>query len=197
MNEKLNRILRDRDREIAAIQANPELTQRAKNDRIAAAREGYQQEHEQAKAEERARLEKRVSDTRRSVFHVDTTGAIGRGEEEKVREVYRNLWSATEMMTDDVFAAKDTLGKMLDQSERTGDPMLGLVAYHRALDIAANNTTALSDLGMQELVNRYLADKPQAAKALENYGMAVAEANEATSFEGRFSGAMGDRVFDE
>jgi len=115
-------------------------------------------------------------------------------EKEQIREVYRNLWDVVQIQTQDLSEAKETLGQMLDQAARTGDDMLARVAYQRALDIGAQ-PSALGDFGMQAIVDRYLADKPQEAKALERYNNALQAANQAKNPESLLAQALTGRMF--
>jgi hypothetical protein len=54
------------------------------------------------------------------------------------------------------------LEKILKQAERTDDTLLGLATYHRAID-----------LGLQPIIDRYLADLPKEERAMECYAAAV------------------------
>lgn len=159
-----------------------------------AVRELAQREYEEAKAEERHRIEQEVTSSRRAVYGIPTQGAITQVEKEQIREVYRNLWDVVQIQTQDLSEAKETLGQMLDQAARTGDDMLARVAYQRALDIGAQ-PSALGDFGMQAIVDRYLADKPQEAKALERYNNALQAANQAKNPESLLAQALTGRMF--
>jgi hypothetical protein len=55
----------------------------------------------------------------------------------------------------------------LHQAERTGDTLLARAAYHRAID-----------LGIQGIVDAYLATRPKEAKAWEDYTQAHREVSQ-------------------
>jgi hypothetical protein len=54
------------------------------------------------------------------------------------------------------------LEKILKQAERTDDTIMAKAAYHRAID-----------LGLQPIIDRYLADRPKEERAMERYAAAV------------------------
>jgi len=190
-------VLIKRDAEIAHINSYVDIKDEVKERRIAEVKAKAQVEYEEAKQAEKLALQKEVITTRNAVYNVPTQGAISQGEKEQVREVYRNLWDVIQIRTADLGEAKEELGQILDQAERTGDGMLARVAYHRALDIGAQQTElgALTDFGMQEIVDRYLEGRDKEARALERYNKALEAANQANSVESLLAQAFTDQMF--
>jgi len=190
-------VLIKRDAEIAHINSYVDIKDEVKERRIAEVKAKAQVEYEEAKQAEKLALQKEVITTRNAVYNVPTQGAISQGEKEQVREVYRNLWDVIQIRTADLGEAKEELGQILDQAERTGDGMLARVAYHRALDIGAQQTElgALTAFGMQEIVDRYLEGRDKEARALERYNKALEAANQANSVESLLAQAFTDQMF--
>jgi hypothetical protein len=131
----------------------------------------HQEEYEKAKQAEQLAKQEEVRASRNAVFNVPVDGVLSQGEKRA-----------------------DSRGISQSQAERTGDGMLARVAYHRALDIGAHPSD-LTDYGMQAIVDRYLADKPGEAKALERYNRALEEANRVKDVESLLAQAMTDRMF--
>jgi|SRR5215218_1284255 len=179
-------ILQERDRATSEIRAKVEWTEDAKNERIGEINRWAQQEYTEAKEAEQRRIEVEVVSSRRGVYGVPTEGAISAGEVEQVRAAFRGAWDDVLIRTpsEAPHEAKEGLEEILAQAERTGDSLLARAAYHRGLD-----------LGIQSVVDRYLADKPKEARALERYNKALQESNQSKSLEGLFASAMNDQAF--
>jgi hypothetical protein len=79
---------------------------------------------------------------------------------------------------------RQTLASILDEAERTGDPLLARAVYHRAIDV-----------GEQGIVDRYLSTRKTEAAAWQRYTEAAQEANQATSFESLLAVGMTDQQF--
>jgi hypothetical protein len=76
------------------------------------------------------------------------------------------------------------LASILDEAERTGDPLLARAVYHRAIDV-----------GEQGIVERYLSTRPTEAQKWQRYAEAAQEAEQATSFESLFAEGLADQQF--
>jgi hypothetical protein len=82
--------------------------------------------------------------------------------------------------------AAEELERVLGQAERTGDTLLARAAYHRAID-----------LGVQSVVDAYLAPRPQENRAWEAYTQAYQEVNQSRGFDGILERSLTDRAFSE
>jgi len=99
-------------------------------------------------------------------------GALSAGETAQIHQAFRMAWDEVLFRTHDPMGAQEELMEILDQAERRGDGLLARAAFHRGLD-----------LGLDTLVDSYLAARPKEAKALERYKAALEKANQAKSFE--------------
>jgi hypothetical protein len=77
-----------------------------------------------------------------------------------------------------------TLASILDEAERTGDPLLARAVYHRAIDV-----------GERGIVDRYLSTRPTEAQQWQRYTEAAQEAQQAASFEALYAQGMIDKQF--
>jgi hypothetical protein len=82
--------------------------------------------------------------------------------------------------------AQEELERVLEQAERTGDRLLARAAYHRGID-----------LGIQGIVDAYLAPRPAESRAWDAYTSAYREANRAGSVEGLLGAGFAARAFSE
>jgi hypothetical protein len=81
--------------------------------------------------------------------------------------------------------AEQKLGPILEQAERTGDPLLARAVYHRALD-----------LGARGIIDRYSAGRPKkVAQDYQRYVEAQELMNQSKGFEGLVASALRDRDF--
>jgi hypothetical protein len=182
-------ILRDRDDEIANIRAKVEWTEEAKNERIAAVHEWAQREYAEAREAERERIQRCLESAKQAVFQVPGGYLSSDAEKAQImaafRSARRDVLSATKIEDRESGAqVGQTLASILDEAERTGDPLLARAVYHRAIDV-----------GEQGIVERYLSTRKTEADAWQRYTKAAAEAEQATSFESLYAGAMMDQQF--
>jgi hypothetical protein len=181
-------ILRDRDNEIANIRAKVEWTEEAKNERIAAVHEWAQREYAEAREAERERIQQRLESTKRAVFQVPGGYMSSDAEQAQIMAAFRSarkdVLSATKIEDRESGAqVGQTLASILDEAERTGDPLLARAVYHRAIDV-----------GEQGIVDRYLSTRKTEAAAWQRYTEA-AEAEQASSFESLYATGMMDQQF--
>jgi hypothetical protein len=191
-------ILRDRDNEIANIRAKVEWTEEFKNERIAAVHEWALREYAEAREAERERIQRRLESTKRAVFDIPTGYGSSYAEEAQIHHLFRRALAEVKAATKDPKSAQRTLDALLDQAERRGDPFLARAVYHHAIDMGDQKIELGDqsiDLGGQKIVDRFLANNPVGDKKWQAYTEAAAEAQQATSFEGRFASAMMDKQF--
>jgi hypothetical protein len=182
-------ILRDRDDEIANIRAKVEWTEEAKNERIAAVHEWAQREYAEAREAERERIQRCLESAKQAVFQVPGGYLSSDAEKAQImaafRSARRDVLSATKIEDRESGAqVGQTLASILDEAERTGDPLLARAVYHRAIDV-----------GEQGIVDRYLSTRKTEAAAWQRYTEAAQEAQQATSFESLYATGMMDQQF--
>ena len=163
-------ILSQRSAEVEQIRGYADLTEEAKHRRIdevnARARQAYQQALEDQERERAEHLEK----TKKAVFRVPIPATASDAEEAQIHAAYRaaynDVYSST-LLSESPAEAQEELERLLGQAERSGDKLLAKAAYHRAID-----------LGIQSVVDAYLATRPQEYRAWESYTAAYLEANQ-------------------
>ena len=157
-------ILNRRNAEVAQIRGYADLTEEAKERRIAEVIERAQAEYAEAlEAEERERTE-------RLVFRVPVPAGTTDAEEAQIQAAFRSAWGdvySSTLSSENPEQAREELERILGQAERTGDKLLARAAYHRAID-----------LGVQSVVDAYLSSRPQENRAWESYTAAYQEARE-------------------
>jgi hypothetical protein len=163
-------ILRQRNAEVEQIRGFVDLTEEAKNRRIAEvnerARAQYAGAIEATERERAARLER----SKQAVFRVPIPATATDAEEAQIHAAYRaaynDVYSST-IFSESPADAQEELERLLGQAERSGDKLLAKATYHRAID-----------LGIQSVVDAYLASRPQENRAWESYTAAYQEANQ-------------------
>jgi hypothetical protein len=163
-------ILNRRNAEVAQIRGYADLTEEAKDRRIAEVSERAQAEYAEAlEAGQRERAE-RLERSKHAVFRVPVPATATDAEEAQIHAAYRAAWSevySSTLSPDSPEEAQEELGRILSQAERTGDKLLARAAYHRGID-----------LGAQGVVDAYLATRPQENRAWESYTVAHQEVSE-------------------
>jgi hypothetical protein len=183
MTTAAQEILRGRDAEIQKIQGYADLTEEAKDRRIAEVTERAQAEYTEAQEAEKRGREERLDSAKKAVYRVPASPTYSDAEVAQVHAAFRSAWADVLMATPNPMGAQEELGEILEQAERTGDSLLARAAYHRGLD-----------LGLQPIIDRYLQSRPKEAKALQRYNKAVEEADQASSLENLLAGALAGRT---
>jgi len=165
-------ILNRRNAEVQQIRGYVDLTEEAKQRRIAEVNERARQEYWQAvESEERERAE-RLERSKAAVFRVPIPSSATDAEEAQIHAAYRaaynDVYSSTSLFADSPAEAQEELERLLAQAERSGDKLLAAATYHRAID-----------LGIQSVVDAYLASRPAESRAWESYTQAHQEASHA------------------
>jgi hypothetical protein len=157
-------ILNRRNREVEQIRAYVDLTEEAKAERIAAVTEKANSEFAAAKEAEKQRREERLKNSERGVFAVvdDVTATPSEAEKAQIHAAYRQGSGDVYWATMEPGEAPAELEGILTEAERTDDTLMAKAAYHRAID-----------LGLQPIIDRYLADRPKEERAMERYAAAV------------------------
>jgi hypothetical protein len=183
-------ILRQRNAEVDQIRGFVDLTEEAKQRRIAEVNErAHQAEYREAiETQERERAE-RLQKSKRSVFQIPIPLGATDGEAAQIRASYRSARSdieyaiAPSLGTDPQYTQKE-LERFLEQAELTGDPELARAAYHVSIKH-----------GVQSVVDTYLSSRPQESRAWEHYSTAHEEANAARSPEGLLERSLTEQAF--
>ena len=174
-------ILNERNAEVARIRGYRDLTEEAKERRIAEVNERARAEHRQAVEDEERRRVERLERTKRAVFRVPVSATATDAEEAQIHTAYRfaynDVYSSTRGLTSPE-EAQEELERHLHQAERSGDTLLARAAYHRAID-----------LGIQSVVDSYLSLRPAEERAWNSYTEAHQEAQAASGIEASLEGA--------
>src|SRR5215218_800730 len=156
-------IIRDRDNEIANINANPEWTHEAKQARIKPVREWARNEVRAVREAEKARREQAVRETKVAVHRVPLPDAALESERATVWAGFRAARAEVNAATNTDGASLeglqgvgDRLADMLDEATLTGDDHLARATYVRSLE-----------LGVESVRDRYLASRPTERKKYE------------------------------
>jgi hypothetical protein len=166
------------------------LTEEAKQRRIGEVNERARAEYAEAlEANERERAE-RLEKSKKAVFRVPIPATATDAEEAQIHAAYRaaynELYYSTSLFADSPGEAQEELEQQLQQAERSGDELLAAAAYHRAID-----------LGVQSVVDTYLASRPAENRAWESYTTALQEVQNASGIAGLFERALTERAFSE
>ncbi len=180
-------ILNQRNAEVAKIRGFADLTEEAKNQRIAdvneRARAAYAEASEAGARERAERLER----TQKAVFRIPVSATATDAEAAQIYAAFRGAYDAVYSATaasEGPEQAQEKLSGVLQQAERTGDKLLATATYHRAID-----------LGAQGIVDTYLSTRPAASRAWKSYTEAHQEANQADGFEGLLGRGLLARAF--
>jgi hypothetical protein len=179
-------ILNQRNAEVEQIRQYADLTEEAKERRIAEVNERSRAAYAEAlEANERERAE-RLERSKKAVFRVPIPSSATDAEEAQIHAAYRaaynDVYSST-VFSESPGEAQEELERLLGQAERSGDKLLARAAYHRAID-----------LGIQSVVDAYLSTRPQENKAWETYTEAQEEAGYASSIEGLLERGLAERA---
>jgi hypothetical protein len=178
-------ILYQRNAEVEKIRGYADLTQEAKNRRIAEVNNRAQAEYAEAREKDKRQREERLKSTKNAVFRVPTGNVPSDAEAAQIHAAFRGAYSDVLSATEDPRnpqQAQEKLERILEQAERTGDTLLARTACHRAIDF-----------GAQPIVDRYLEGRPKEAKAWQSYTEAAEEVNEASEIGHLLAGALTER----
>jgi hypothetical protein len=181
-------ILRQRNAEVEKIRGYADLTEEAKQRRIAEVNERARAAHSEAiEANERER-EQRLEQTKQAVFRIPIPYSATDGEAAQIRSSYRTARTDVELALapfweTDPGHTQEKLEGFLEQAELTQDPELARAAYHLAIKH-----------GVQSVVDAYLSTRPQENKAWESYTTAQEEAGYASSIGGLLERGLAERA---
>ncbi len=129
-------ILRQRDAEVAQIRGYADLTEEAKNRRIAEVNERAQAEYAEAReTAERERAE-RLERSKKAVFRVPVPATATDAEAAQIHASYRGAFNDVYSSTASAESpgqAQEELSRLLEQADRSGDKLLASAVYHRGI----------------------------------------------------------------
>jgi hypothetical protein len=179
-------IKQELDRKVAEIRGYADLTDEAKQRRIAEAYAEAEQEYREAVAEEERTIRERAEKAEKAVFaYGDPLGACD-VEKAQLRALQRGAYNS---VYDSLYfleggEAREELERLLVRAERTGDPELAQAVYHVA-----------TERGERSVADAYLGKRPQEKKRWEGYVEARQEAEALDSLDGKLGRAMGNTLF--
>ena len=182
-------ILNQRNAEVAKIRGYADLTEEAKNRRIAEVNERAQAAYAEAReTNERERAE-RLERSKKGVFRVPIPATATDAEAAQIHASYRaafnDVYSST-ASAESPQQAEEELERLLTQAERSGDGLLARAVYHRGID-----------LGIQSVVDSYLSARPQESRAWEAYTTAHQEAAQSRGVGHLLERMLTKRAFSE
>jgi hypothetical protein len=181
-------VIQTRNAKIAEINGYVDLTQDAKDRRIAEVRQWAESEVHAIQEEDKERREANLARAKKEVFRVSVKDTYSEAERAQVLQAFRSAWAEVRSVTkvtrkEDVPQSAETLEGILEWAELTGDDYLAHSAYLRGIQ-----------LGAQSVVDSYLSTRPTKAKAWERYTKAAEEMNASRGIESLLSSAFTERV---
>ena len=171
------------DAEVEQIRGYADLTEEAKQRRIAEAREKAQAEYQEAvEAEERA-VQERAEKAEKALFQSSYPYGASEVEMAQLRALRRSAYDAVYDRTAPAFEsgeleavryARDELERLLERAERTGDPELAAAVYHVA-----------TERGERSVADSYLEKRPNEKRRWEEYVAAMTETQSLDRLLGR------------
>jgi hypothetical protein len=171
-------ILSERNAEVSKIRGFVELTDEAKERRIAEVNAKANTAYAEAREAEKRDREARLTNSWKAIFAVVDDVTASPAERAQIFSSYRSAAADVSLA-----ASPEELEGVLKGAERTGDQLLAKAAFHAAID-----------RGHQQLVDAYLSTRPKAARAMERYAAAVEEVQQATGIEGLLGTALFERA---
>jgi hypothetical protein len=179
-------ILRQRNAEVEQIRGFVDLTDEAKQRRIAEVNERAQAAYAEALEANEREKDERLERSKNAVFRVPIPATATDAEEAQIHAAYRaaynDVYSST-VFSESPTDAQEELERLMGRAERSGDKLLAKAAYHRAID-----------LGIQNVVDAYLSSRPQENRAWESYTAAYQEANQSKDIGHLFDRALTERA---
>jgi hypothetical protein len=182
-----NQILAERNAEVEQIRGFVDLTDEAKERRIAEVNEKANAEYAEAQERQKQAREERLRSTKKSLFAVNDDVNATAAERAQIHAAFRQATGDVFLATMDSGASpggvQDELAHLLERAERTGDTLLAKAIFHEAVD-----------RNLQPIIDSYLENRPNENRAWEKYTEALGESQQATSLEGLLSNALSQRV---
>jgi hypothetical protein len=176
-------ISRRLDAEAEQIRGYADLTEEAKQRRIAEAREKAQAEYQEAIEAEERQIQERAGRAEKALFQSSYPYGASEVEEAQLRALRRSAYDAVHDRTTPGFEsgdpkgvryAREELERLLQRAERTGDPELAAAVYHVA-----------TERGERSVADAYLETRPNEKRRWEEYVAAMTETQSLDRIFGR------------
>jgi hypothetical protein len=176
-------ISRRLDAEVEQIRGYADLTEEAKQRRIAEAREKAQAEYQEAIEAEERQIQERAGRAEKALFQSSYPYGASEVEEAQLRALRRSAYDAVHDRTtpgfdsgdpEGVRNAREELERLLQRAERTGDPELAAAVYHVA-----------TERGERSVADAYLETRPNEKRRWEEYVAAMTETQSLDRIFGR------------
>jgi hypothetical protein len=176
-------ISRRLDAEVEQIRGYADLTEEAKQRRIAEAREKAQAEYQEAIEAEERQIQERAGRAEKALFQSSYPYGASEVEEAQLRALRRSAYDAVHDRTTPGFEsgdpkgvryAREELERLLQRAERTGDPELAAAVYHVA-----------TERGERSVADAYLETRPNEKRRWEEYVAAMTETQSLDRIFGR------------
>jgi hypothetical protein len=178
-------ILQQRNAEVAKIRGFADLTDDAKERRIAEVTARANAEYVVAQEAEKRGRKERLKCTRRALFGVVDDASASEAERAQLHAAYRHAssevrWAA---MESEPSGTTEGLLDLLDRAERSGDTIMARAVFHHAVDH-----------NLQPIVDRYLEDRPEENRLWERYVAALEEDRAAKDVTALLNNALTSRA---
>ena len=159
--------------EVEQIRGYADLTEEAKQRRIAEARQKAQAEYQEAVEAEERQVQERVERAEKALFQSSYPYGASEVEMAQLRALRRSAYDAVYDRTAPAFEsgeleavryAREELERLLERAERTGDPELAAAVYHVA-----------TERGERSVADSYLERRPNEKRRWEDYVAAMRE----------------------
>jgi len=167
-------ILNRRNSEVAKIRGYADLTEEAKERRIAEVSESAQAEYAEAREAAELEIRERAEKAEKALFETPYPYGASDVEQAQIRAIrrgaYDGVYNSLFMLEPE--EAREELDRLLTRAERTQDPELADAVYHVA-----------TERGERSVADSYLENRPKAKRRWEEFVAASQEVNEARSME--------------
>jgi hypothetical protein len=163
-------ILNQRNAEVAKIRGFADLTEEAKERRIAEVNERAQAQYAEAREADERERDERVEKAEKALFEAPYPYAASDVEQAQIRALrrgaYEGVYSSIALVPDPEYVNEE-LDRLLTRAERTGDPELADAVYQVA-----------TEKGVREVADAYLEKRPQAKRRWEEFVAASQEVSQ-------------------
>jgi hypothetical protein len=163
-------ILNRRNAEVAQIRGYADLTEEAKERRIAEVSERARAEYAEAREAEEREIRERAQKAEKALFETPYPYAASDVEQAQIRALrrgaYESVYSSIAFVPDPEHVNEE-LDRLLTRAERTQDPELADAVYHVA-----------TERGVRAVADAYLERRPQAKRRWEEFVAASQEVSQ-------------------
>jgi hypothetical protein len=180
-------ILNQRNAEVAQIRGYVDLTEEAKERRIAEVNERAQTQYTEARETREREISERAQKAERALFETPYPYAASDVEKAQIRALRRGAYESVYnsiASNPDPEHVNEELDRLLTRAERTQDPELADAVYHIA-----------TERGVRRVADAYLEKRPQAKKRWEEFVAAQTEASELRGMGHILERGLAERAF--